>query len=108
VSVAPVEGLEVGKPVLMPPHSFRVEGLEEQFFVYDDKMSVAVPAVLTKNVGDQTLHVEVLVPSVQFGPVPATERSQTGPADKGREAWGKANRSANCSDGNSNSCREQG
>jgi hypothetical protein len=59
VSVAPVEGLEVGEPVLTPPHPFRVEGLQEQFFVYDGKVSVAVPAVFTKSVGDQTLHVEV-------------------------------------------------
>ena len=59
VSVAPVEGLEVGEPVLPAPHPLRVEGLEEQFFVHDGKVSVAVPAVFTKNVGDQTLHVEV-------------------------------------------------
>jgi hypothetical protein len=59
VSVAPIEGLEVGEPVLPTPHPFRVEGLEEQFFVHDGKVSVAVPAVFTKNVGDQTLHVEV-------------------------------------------------
>ena len=59
VSVAPIEGLDVGEPVLPAPHPFRVEGLEEQFFVHDGKVSVAVPAVFTKNVGDQTLHVEV-------------------------------------------------
>ena len=59
VSVAPIEGLEVGEPVLTTPHPFRVEGLEEQFFVHDGKVSVAVPAVFTKNVGDQTVHVEV-------------------------------------------------
>src|SRR5262249_2649087 len=59
VAVAPVEGLEVGEPVLPTPHPFRVEGLEELFFVHDGKVSVAVPAVFTKNVGDQTLHVEV-------------------------------------------------
>ncbi len=59
VSVAPIEGLEVGKPVLPAPDPFRVEGLEEQFFVYDSKVPVTVPAVFTKNVGDQTIHVEV-------------------------------------------------
>ena len=59
VSVAPVEGMEVGKPVLPAPQPFRVEGLEEQFFVYDGKVSVAVPTVFTKNVGDQALHLEV-------------------------------------------------
>jgi peroxiredoxin len=59
VSVAPVEGLEVGEPVLPTPHPFRVEGLEEQFFVYDGTVSVAVPLVFTKNVGDQTLQIEV-------------------------------------------------
>ncbi len=59
VSVAPIEGLEVEELVLPSPHPFRVEGLEEQFFVYDSKVSVAVPIVFTKNVGDQTLHVEV-------------------------------------------------
>jgi peroxiredoxin len=59
VTVASVEGLEVGEPVLPTPHPFRVEGLDEQFFVYDGKVSVAVPVVFTRNVGDQTLHVEV-------------------------------------------------
>ena len=59
VAVAPIEGLEVGELVLPTPHPFRVEGLEEQFFVYDNKVVVAVPIVFTKNVGDQTLHVEV-------------------------------------------------
>jgi DsbC/DsbD-like thiol-disulfide interchange protein len=59
VSVAPVEGLEVGEPVLPAPHPLRVEGLEEQFVVHDGTVSVAVPLVFTKNVGDQTLHVEV-------------------------------------------------
>jgi DsbC/DsbD-like thiol-disulfide interchange protein len=59
VSVVPIEGLEVGEPVLPTPHPFRVEGLEEQFFVYDGKVSVAVPILFTKNVSDQTLHVEV-------------------------------------------------
>ena len=59
VSVAPIEGLEVGEPVLPTPHPFRVEGLEEQFFVYDGTVSVAVPAVFTQNVGDQTVRLEV-------------------------------------------------
>jgi len=59
VSLASIEGLEVSEPVLPTPHPFRVEGLEEQFFVYDGKDSVAVPLVFTKNMGDQTLHVEV-------------------------------------------------
>ena len=59
VSVARIEGLEVGELVLPSPHPFRVEGLEEQFFVYDSKVSVAVPIVFTRNMGDQTLHVEV-------------------------------------------------
>ena len=59
VSMAPIEGLELGQPVLPPPHPFRVDGLDEQFFVHEGKISLAMPAVLTKNVGDQTLRVEV-------------------------------------------------
>jgi peroxiredoxin len=59
VTLAPVDGLEVGEPVLPTAHPFRVEGLEEQFFVYEGMVSVAVPVVFTKNVGDQTLRVEV-------------------------------------------------
>jgi peroxiredoxin len=59
VTLAPIVGLEVGEPVLPTPHPFRVEGLDEQFFVYDGKVTVAVPLVFTRNVGDQTLHVEV-------------------------------------------------
>lgn len=59
VTLDPIEGLEVGEPVLPTPHPFRVEGLDEQFFVYEGKVTVAVPVVFTRNVGDQTLHVEV-------------------------------------------------
>jgi DsbC/DsbD-like thiol-disulfide interchange protein len=59
VSLAPIEGLKVGEPALPIPQPFRVEGLEEQFFVYDGTVSVAVPAVFTKNVGDRTLRVDV-------------------------------------------------
>jgi peroxiredoxin len=59
VTLAPIEGLEVGEPVLPTPHPFRVEGLDEPFFVYDGTVTVAVPVVFTRNVGDQTLHVEV-------------------------------------------------
>ena len=59
VTLAPIEGLELAEPALPAPHPFRVEGLDEQFFVYDGKVSVAVPVVFTRNVGDQALHVEV-------------------------------------------------
>ena len=83
--------------MLPAPHPFRVEGLVEQFFVYDGKVSVTVPAVFTKNAGDQTLHARGPVPSVQFGPVPATERSQVGPhGSRPRSMW-SGTRSSFCS-----------
>ena len=90
VSVAPIEGLEVGELVLPTPHPFRVEGLEEQFFVYDRKVSVAVPSVFTKNVGDQTLHVEVRFQACSSDQCQRPSGVRLDLRNKGREACGVA------------------
>jgi len=37
------EGVEFGSPELPPPHEFRVDGLAEQFVVYEGRMEVVVP-----------------------------------------------------------------
>ncbi len=59
VEVAPIEGLEVGLPAFPTPQPYRMEGLEEQFFVYERRVAVSVPLTFTKEGDDLTLHLTV-------------------------------------------------
>ena len=60
IEVAPVEGLVVGTPAWPEPHPFRVAGLDEQFYVYDGTVRVALPLTMTRrDAGD--LHLPVTV-----------------------------------------------
>ncbi len=60
VTVAPIERVVVGAPVLPPPRPFRIAGLDEQFAVYDGRVRVAMP--LTFMIVDGgTLNVAVTV-----------------------------------------------
>ena len=59
VEVAPIEGLEIGAPEFPTPHPYRIEGLEEEFVVYEQTVVVSVPLTFTKEGDDQTIHVTV-------------------------------------------------
>jgi hypothetical protein len=43
VTVAPIERVVVGAPVTPPPAPFRVEGLDEQFAVYEGSVRIEIP-----------------------------------------------------------------
>jgi hypothetical protein len=58
IAVTPVAGLVVGEPQWPTPHPLHIEGLEEQFYVYEGKLTVSVPVTLTQE-DDQTLQVIV-------------------------------------------------
>jgi DsbC/DsbD-like thiol-disulfide interchange protein len=59
VDVAPIDGLETGTANFPVPHPYRVEGLEEEFMVYERGVAVSVPLTFTKEGEAQTLHVTV-------------------------------------------------
>ena len=59
VAVDPLEGLEVGAPEFPTPHLYRIEGLEEEFMVYEQRVAVSVPLTFTKEGEDLTLHVTI-------------------------------------------------
>jgi peroxiredoxin len=59
VEVAPVDGMEVGPLDAPAPSPFRVEGLNEQFFVYEGSVQVSVPLTFPVATEDQTLDVRV-------------------------------------------------
>jgi hypothetical protein len=60
VTVDQIEGLEVGAPHMPAPHPFCIEGLDEQFVVYDGRVTVPVPLTFTKrDAGDLVLSVHV-------------------------------------------------
>jgi DsbC/DsbD-like thiol-disulfide interchange protein len=59
IAVAPLDGLVVGAPEWPAAHPYRVEGLEEELFVYEGKVAVSLPLAFTQAEGDQTLQVTV-------------------------------------------------
>lgn len=59
VEVEPLEGMEVGNVELLEPRLLPVEGLDEQFFIYDGTVRGALPVVLTKNLGEVALSVRL-------------------------------------------------
>jgi DsbC/DsbD-like thiol-disulfide interchange protein len=60
VEIAPMEGLVAGAPDMPKPHPFRIEGLDEQFYVYEGKVFVTLPLTFTKrDAGDLVLQVTV-------------------------------------------------
>jgi hypothetical protein len=57
---SPGEGIIVGEPRLPEPHAFRIDGLDEQFQVYEGTVTCTAPITFAKrDAGDQTLQVTV-------------------------------------------------
>ncbi|MBA2446455.1 MAG: redoxin domain-containing protein [Chloroflexi bacterium] len=59
VEVAPIEGLDVGPLDGPAPHPFRIEGLDEAFFVHEGPLRFSLPLTFRERVGDQTVQVTV-------------------------------------------------
>lgn len=59
VEVAPLEGLVIGELEGPAPRPFRIAGLDEEFFVHEGRVRVALPLTFTEKVGDVTLEVTV-------------------------------------------------
>jgi hypothetical protein len=59
IEVAPLPGLVVGEPQWPTPRPFRLEGLDEEFYIYEGNIRVALPVTLTQEGDDQTLKVMV-------------------------------------------------
>jgi len=50
--------LVVGSPELPEPHPFQIDGLDEQFVVYEGSVLITVPVTFAKrDAGDQVMHV---------------------------------------------------
>jgi peroxiredoxin len=59
VEIQPREGLTVESPILPAAHDLHVPGLGEDFYVYDDRMEVVIPFLLTSNFGAIQLDLQV-------------------------------------------------
>jgi len=60
VDIAPLEGLDIGPPRMPSPRPFRLEGLDEQFFVYEDNVKVSLPLTFTmREAGDLVVRLSV-------------------------------------------------
>jgi hypothetical protein len=59
VTIAPFDGLDVGQAELPPPHPLRIEGIDEEFLVYNGAVEAVVPFDLVPFQETATLAVEV-------------------------------------------------
>jgi hypothetical protein len=60
VEIAPIDGLEVGAPEMPEARPFLIEGLDEQFSVYESKVLVTLPLTFTKrDAGDLLIDATV-------------------------------------------------
>jgi peroxiredoxin len=61
IDVAPIDGLEVGAAQFPPPHRMTIEGLDDEFWVYEGTLRVAVPLIFgaAPGGGDHVVRVTV-------------------------------------------------
>lgn len=61
VEVGPIEGVEIGTANWPTPHPFKVDGLDEQFWVHEGTIRSALPLTFSgpPGAGDHVIHVTV-------------------------------------------------
>lgn len=61
VEVAPIDGVEIGTASWPAPHLFKMDGLDEQFWVHEGKARSALPLTFSgpPGAGDHVIHVTV-------------------------------------------------
>ena len=70
--VDPLDGLQVDEYQLPAPHPFAIEGLDEQFVVYEESVRATIPVRFTKNLGPTALtlraNYQACTPSLCYPP----------------------------------------
>ena len=59
VTVTPGEGLVVGTPEFPPPMLHQIEGLDEEFYIYEGKLAVTLPLTFIHDTDDAVVQVAV-------------------------------------------------
>ena len=61
IAVTPIDGVEIGAPELPAPHRMTIEGLDDEFWVYEGTVRAAMPLVFgaPPGGGDHEIHVTV-------------------------------------------------
>ena len=60
IGAEPIERVTIGEPEWPVPKAFRIEGLEEEFRVYEGTLQVSLPMTfMVVDAGDQTVRVQV-------------------------------------------------
>lgn len=59
IEIAPADGLLAGPAAFPPPMAYRMEGLEEEFFIYQGTLSVAIPITVSAAQHPENLEVQV-------------------------------------------------
>jgi hypothetical protein len=59
VAIEPLEGLSAGEPELPAPQPAHLEGIDETFWAYKERVDVAIPFAILSNQGTVTLRVQV-------------------------------------------------
>jgi len=59
IDVAPLAGLVVGTPEFPAPTLHRLEGLEEDFYIYEGTLTITIPLTFSQAVDDTTISLMV-------------------------------------------------
>jgi DsbC/DsbD-like thiol-disulfide interchange protein len=59
IDVAPLNGLVVGAPEFPAPTLHRLEGLEEDFYIYEGTLAVTIPLTFSQAVNDPSISLTV-------------------------------------------------
>jgi hypothetical protein len=59
IEVTPISGVVVGTSRFPPPHPYKLDGLDEDLFVYEGQVTVSVPLTFIQEGDEQTVHVTI-------------------------------------------------
>jgi DsbC/DsbD-like thiol-disulfide interchange protein len=59
ITVAPMPGVIIDEPLWPISRPFRVDGVEEEFWVYEGKLTVSLPLIFSEEGDDQTVQITI-------------------------------------------------
>jgi len=59
ITVAPMPGVIIGEPLWPTPRPLRVDGVEEEFWVYEGKLTMSLPLTFAEEGDDHTVQVVI-------------------------------------------------
>jgi hypothetical protein len=59
IEVTPMAGVVIGTPKFPPPHPYHLDGLDDDLFVYEGRVTASMPLTFTQEGDEQTVHVTI-------------------------------------------------